>query len=1126
MKKILQLVCLITIALSLLLCSAGCSTTEHDSSGEDSSGGGASGESRSEYLSELQKNYNYDFVPRFIKELLEKLEEEESPYAPREYPTGVSIGDKLYKGKSAYDFWTLDASGNTGRDAAKGWYTAQDIPSSKLPELIEKDDDKYLKFTEAAQLELFYLRTSKKNTYHIFDNSRAWGADDAQKELLGQEFLFEFAVSANGPYVLGVSDFRTVPEKYLDTSSLCGINFLFDGNKISMSRYGSGNEEVVGTMAEDFNFGDGKEHLITFAMSRTSLENGTISLFIDKQQVELKATDKFGLNEKHPNYGGGKVKKGVVYLSDANAYGQRFSVIPQTKDDVKTVVEIHDYNRVWVGKTELPWSEDEKPEDFTIYPTGASLGSALRKGTAKYSFWDVDAAGNANRDATKGWYTARLIKNSALPTLRNEGTDERYLEFASAAQIELFHLEGTGKTYHIFDNQKAWESADAQKLFGQEFVYEVTVSATGSFVLGVTDFNQTPAKFAEKGTNGEFAGIHFLFDGNKIKMTRYGSGKEEAVATLASDVNFADGKERKITFCLTREDSSNGRIRMFVDEKFCSFVGTSSYKNGSVSDGVMYLTDAYLYGQRFSVIPQEENGKVFIHNFNRIKANVSQEEVEEPETIERTVELTEGLTFADGSTSKTIEVGKSIPAIVMNGDFSSVYDVTTNEVLVFDSVTGLATMPDKDLTLAPYTVECGDLSYGFTDSGSTRRIGQFVVDQFQYDANVSSDSGNVRDVTVKNDYPMKDQSEKTRLGVRISYGAEIPVGKNMRIKSAYCIEENVTYVARYTFRNFSSNSVKFKIYQINGGRTLTYNGKSFMLDVNLKSGEVYTATFEFNFGKGQKNGNILNLIVFEEKQKDFDVGFISNIVKKSDIDYGEEYNKNLSKLAEALKGKNVSVIGDSISTYRNYSNLAAADTTNSTVRNNADCYKDFWKGGSVKPRDTWWYQAISQTGMNLLVNNAYSGDSVTSERFRNGCVNLHDNTGNENDINPDIIFCYIGINNNTAGTSVEEFKAAYENAVTLMKNKYADAEIYLFTLPQNYTMNNNKTKLALLDDYNTAIRELAETHKCNVVDLALYSKITAANSLNYTVDNLHPNLMGMDVITKVLTDELIKRYVG
>ena len=1129
----------------LVFCFVGCQNPSVGGGDGENTGGGGDGEGRYDFLSQIQKDYDFDFVSRFLEELLQKLEEEEKPYEPQPYPTGVDIGDTLYKGNAVYDFWTLDKNGNPSRDGTKGWYTAQKVAGSKLPTLVENGEDKHLEFTEAAQLELFYLRTSDKQTFHIFDNKTAWSNTTAQKELFKQEFLFEFTVSANGPFMLGISDFRTVPATFMDISELYGITFLFDGNTIKMSRYSSGLVEVVGTMPEGFNFGDGQKHVITFAMTRKDLDNGEIRMFIDKEQVELKATEDYGYNPNYNSYGGGRVKKGVIQLSDASSYGQRFSVVPQVKEGVKTTVSIHDYNRVWVGKTELPWTEDVGGGDDigggddvvdtfdpTKYPTGANYGALLTKGTTQYSFWDVDGEGNTARDGTKGWYTTKVNTNTELPTLKNKGTAEQYLEFSKAAQLELFHLEGTGATYHAFDNKKAWGVADAQKLFGQEFVYELTVSSNESFVLGLTDFAQSSATFMDKTTSGVLYGIQFFFEGNTIKMSRYNSGKLEASATLDSTVNFADGKERKISFGITRQDLDNGRIRVFVDEKLCVFTATVDYGlankttagTGEVKDGVLYLSDAYLYGQRFTVVPQNA-GKVNICDFNRIKVGASQDEVlETPQPTAHTVTLTEGLEFVDGSTTITLEEGEIIPEIKRDGTFSSVYDKLTNTVVVFDNVSGQATMPANDLELAPYIVETGDVSYGFSNHGNMTTTGRYGVDQFNTNAAVNTNSGNTSDIAVKNHYPIQDENGNVRLGSRFTYNSAIPVGKNIRIKSAYGIEANETYVAKYTIHNYSASPIKFKLYQVNSGRTLSYGGKQFMIDVSLASGETCVGSFEFNFADNQANSNILNLIVFEEEQQGLDIGFIANVVKKSDVTYSDDYTQKLTQLATALNGKNVSVIGDSISTYRGYNNGAAADTTNSTIRDNADCYKDSWKGGAVTPKDTWWYQAIEQTNMNLLVNNAWSGDNVASSRFENGCVNLHDNTGNETDINPDIIFCYIGINNHSAGTTVDAFKAAYEKVVKLMKEKYAEADIFLFTLPQHYGVNDT-TKVTLLNNYNTAIRELAAVNGCFVVDLAEKSGITGANSLNYTTDNLHPNLIGMDVITRVVIEELMENYL-
>lgn len=1139
MKKLKYLISILLCLVFCISCVVGCSDPSTDGGDTGDTGNvGSDGESRYDYLSQLQKDYDFDFVSRFLDDLLHKLEEEEKPYEPQPYPTGVSIGDTLYKGDAVYDFWTIDNNGNTGRDGTKGWYTAQKIAGSKLPTLVQNGDDKHLEFTEAAQLELFYLRTSDKQTFHIFDNKTAWSNATAQKELFKQEFLFEFTVSANGPYVLGISDFRTVTATFLDTTELYGINFLFDGNTIKMSRYSSGLVEVVGTMPEGFDFGDGKEHVITFAMTRTDIDNGMIRMFVDWEQVELKATEDYGYNPNHTSYGGGKVNKGVIYLSDGSSYGQRFSVVPQVKEGVKTTVKIHDYNRVWVDMEELPWTDDDVDVDTfdpTKYPTGANYGPVLTKGTTNYSFWDIDGAGNTGRDGTKGWYTTKVNTNTALPTLINGGTDAQYLEFTKAAQLELFHLEGTGATYHAFDNKNAWGVADAQKLFGQEFVYEITVSATDSFILGLTDFAQSTATFMDNKTSGGLYGIQFFFEGNTIKMSRYSSGKLEASATLDSSVNFADGKERKISFCITREDISNGRIRVFVDEKLCVFTATADYGvankdkagTGEVKNGVLYFSDAYLYGQRFTVVPQN-SGKVNICDFNRIKVDASQDDVpqlpDDEEPTEYTVTLTGGLKFADDSTTATLAEGAIIPEIKRDGSFSSVYDKLTNTVLVFDNVTGQAAMPAANLELAPYVVKTGDVSYGFTNGGNMTITGKYSVDQFNTNALVSSSSGNTSDIIVTNHYPIADENGDTRLGSRFTYNSAIPVGKNIRIKTPYGIEANETYIATYTIHNYSANTVKFKMYQVNSGRTLTYGGKQFVIDVSLAAGETCVGTFEFNFADNKANTNILHLIVFEEEQKNFDIGLISNVVKKSDVTYSDEYNLNLDQLATVLQGKNVSVIGDSISTYRGYSNGDAADTTNSTIRNNADCYKDSWKGGAVTPADTWWYQAIEQTDMNLLVNNAWSGDNVASSRFEGGCVNLHDNTGNAADINPDIIFCYIGINNHTAGHTAADFKAAYDKVIKLMKAKYADADIFIFTLPQHYGVNET-AEVTLLNDYNTAIRELAASNGCFLVDLAAESGITRENSLNYTTDNLHPNLIGMDVITKVVIEELMENYL-
>ena len=73
----------------------------------------------------------------------------------------------------------------------------------------------------------------------------------------------------------------------------------------------------------------------------------------------------------------------------------------------------------------------------------------------------------------------------------------------------------------------------------------------------------------------------------------------------------------------------------------------------------------------------------------------------------------------------------------------------------------------------------------------------------------------------------------------------------------------------------------------------------------------------------------------------------------------------MEELIAVVEDKNMSIIADSISTDQGYNNNAI--TSNSTTGGNAVFYSN---GHLASVNDTWWMQAIQQTNMNLLVNNA------------------------------------------------------------------------------------------------------------------------------------------------------------
>ena len=258
--------------------------------------------------------------------------------------------------------------------------------------------------------------------------------------------------------------------------------------------------------------------------------------------------------------------------------------------------------------------------------------------------------------------------------------------------------------------------------------------------------------------------------------------------------------------------------------------------------------------------------------------------------------------------------------------------------------------------------------------------------------------------------------------------------------------------------------------------------------------------------------------------------------------------ERLSALKEALTGKNISIMGDSISTYDGYSNDAA--NTNSSIGNNAIYYTS----ARLKDvNDTWWMQTASDTGMNVLVNNSWSGSKVfanaASAGYKNRAVNLHDNTGDNAGTTPDVIAIYLGINDcigkSEAGTYSDGFlnrlvtdnrdgtfayaeptnvAEAYFIMLHKITTTYPKADVFCMTLMENSRITDENAASALAQ-YNANIKAIANYFDMNVVDWNSESGITLGNYFIYTLDGLHPNDYGMDMMTIALEEALYQKYV-
>ena len=242
----------------------------------------------------------------------------------------------------------------------------------------------------------------------------------------------------------------------------------------------------------------------------------------------------------------------------------------------------------------------------------------------------------------------------------------------------------------------------------------------------------------------------------------------------------------------------------------------------------------------------------------------------------------------------------------------------------------------------------------------------------------------------------------------------------------------------------------------------------------------------------------------------------------------------------------LSILGDSISTYQNYSNGTAAQTTNSTIKDGAIYYPQ--SGFDVTPDSTWWYQAAQALGMEILVNNSWSGSCLLNTRYNtvgayvDRCVQLHDDTGDNAGQKPDIIAIFLGTNDYyaypstlgsyeaidfgkliTTADGVTTYAApatsmeAYAIILDKISREYPQAEVYCLTMLPRVNSVSQPTA------FNEDIAQLAEKYGAFTVDLYNCGIQSDSSIFNmFMGDNLHPNNTGMDALTNAFVSTVRK----
>ena len=294
-----------------------------------------------------------------------------------------------------------------------------------------------------------------------------------------------------------------------------------------------------------------------------------------------------------------------------------------------------------------------------------------------------------------------------------------------------------------------------------------------------------------------------------------------------------------------------------------------------------------------------------------------------------------------------------------------------------------------------------------------------------------------------------------------------------------------------------------------------------------------------------------------------DFEFERDDLNKNDV----EYRELIDQLKDKYRGKYVSVIGDSISTFQMYSNNTSY---NSTIGSNEVYYSS---NNIASWRCTYWGKLINDLDMKLCVNNSRSGKTVygvPALNYADSSIFRATELDNDNctpgdptdDIAPDVILFYQGINDITLnspfgdlynllknadatsynkivddwfkavlaktdngndidhGATITSFEQAYALTVYKMKTAYPDAEIYCLDLIENLSKS-----AEVIDKYNLCIHAIVDYFDgVTLVEHRAQSGINPNNYHSYMADAacLHPAPSGFWRMSTVIMKAMLK----
>ena len=213
-----------------------------------------------------------------------------------------------------------------------------------------------------------------------------------------------------------------------------------------------------------------------------------------------------------------------------------------------------------------------------------------------------------------------------------------------------------------------------------------------------------------------------------------------------------------------------------------------------------------------------------------------------------------------------------------------------------------------------------------------------------------------------------------------------------------------------------------------------------------------------------------------------------------------------------LKGKLISILGDSISSYQGVSNDAAI---NASLFVNPCYYRE-----PFPLEKTYWMLVMKNLGMELCVNNSWSGGNLSGKEDSSSGVNRAKSLSRDSGETPDLVIVFMGMNDLGRRVDAQVFASDYQDTLLTIKTSFPKAKVCCVNLPDRDIFLKERAVI-----FNKAIENAVKNAGENFFIADLFGS-RLNNDFYYmnTGDGLHPDEDGMRIIGEIVEDA-IKKHI-